>query len=147
MTTKPSKRWILFIVAPVVLVGGLVGGALANRAREEGASRAAAQEFLGRLAPGKPVKDAYALTQLGKSKTSPDDLRQFDEVVLRTGLVGVKDATCAEIQRETNFLNSFTMGLHSVRCRWAGGGGLITVTDGEIVALQVDGKLYESLSG
>lgn len=145
MSTGKSKVWVVFLIVPIVLLGGGAAGAFAYRSSQESGAEQAAEKFLRELSGPGPHQAAFALTGRGKAARSEADIMEFEAVLARTGMFDVQDVGCPSIEREANFLNTFTMGLYSVRCNWRGGSGTLMITDEGVVSIAVDGKLYENL--
>ncbi|MFO0633586.1 MAG: hypothetical protein U0168_12110 [Nannocystaceae bacterium] len=149
-----SKTLVIAVVVPVVLVGAAVGGAFLYRDHREAAARKTAKDFLATLGSGgdaDTLQRAFDLTDAAHHGSDSQRARQeFPEKLMRLGLLGgVQDADCSHIQRESNFINTFTMGLHGVECQWREGRGVLYVlaSDGRelVVSANIDQRGHETL--
>ena len=139
-----SKKLVIAIVVPVVLLGAVAGGAYVYRDKREAASRQAATEFLNSLGGlgDDALQRAFVLTDAAHRNADSVRARQeFPEKLLRLGLLdGVQDSSCGGIRRESNIINSFTTALHGVECQWREGRGVLYVlaSDGRPLVISAD---------
>lgn len=137
MSQKSSKLWVALLAVPLAF-GAAAGGAFYWRGGMEDAGRAAAEDFLGKLGPGKDRKLAFAMAGYADAPHDEAAARAFEEKLGRLSLFEVTSPSCPTVQRESNFLNTFTMaGLQTVECSWKGGSADLMVNDGRVVSISM----------
>lgn len=136
-----SKRWPILVAVAVLLPAAIVGGGFYYRTNAETEAVAKAEAFLVK-AGGPDRKAAFALTEGGTTGTL--DLVKFEGALDRLGMSGVTSPRCDAVDRESNFLNTFTVSLKFVPCTWAGGRVRFAVVPEGVSAAYVDGRASEN---